>query len=645
MKRRLILSFGAMLLFQPIFAEENLPKESLPKAVKNKMDALLIDALQVEKMDDLVWDRITARKLESTGKMVYLRKSMNKKTGKFAGVSVDEDGQVITKDLNRVESKPSSSKLSDYVIRRIDATPNDKPVPVIINLRKATIPTNPYPKKAWTDANELKEWHKKNLEFKAVRRDRVIGLSKEVIGRMKNSLGTDLKGENLENELNYDGYSSTLYGNMTPSQIRKILDDKDVESIEFGEEDVKTAEDGTMGTIIGSSPMGYKPNFYSSFQGVAVWHHQFPASLSVPLAFDAEYSASQAGGTNLHFSNLLSLIRNGATCPDCGFASTSWPVFALNYLDGVQNSIDAVGGADRIPALKANIFVHAWHKTTGTFNGKTLDEDDNGGKSFYDDFIDGRTIQYPFPLFVQASGTIGFSGNKYIVHKGWNTLVVGAWDRGNPGNPLWRNYTVQPSSGMLLPHIVTDMTGWSGDAATSWAAGTTGGMIAGIRTKDATGNLENWPEAVRAIMIASGTNVVGNEGWNVSRASNEYDGSGYPHIPTCNTMAQRMNLNGPSGFKLGQVSSNTVQTNTITTTSTGKLQVALAWSSDPAYGFSDVDLVVYKDGSPVASSTSFSNNVEMVVVPNATAGTYEINVNGYTIPASFSYYAVAWTLR
>jgi subtilisin family serine protease len=265
-----------------------------------------------------------------------------------------------------------------------------------------------------------------------------------------------------------------------------------------------------------------------------------------------------------------------------------------------------------------------------------------------------------FRLITKSAGNTGY----YITSpgKGWNVLTVGAYDGLNDtnwaGDIIWAYsaYKNPVSIDREKPEIVAagvrvrglaagnDPQTWTG---TSFANSQVAGLAALLINRNY--NLTVWPEASRAIIMASATHNI--EGLSIiTRGQGDLkDGAGAINADLADTIAQtRMLTSGPcysscwwgidtnnTSFPIG---SNLVRTFHVDNT-TNLVRVAIVWwanADTPTnnYSFSrldtDLDLSVYDpDGQWVTLSVSFDNNYEMVEFSAWKPGDYQIVVYKY----------------
>ena len=156
-------------------------------------------------------------------------------------------------------------------------------------------------------------------------------------------------------------------------------------------------------------------------------------------------------------------------------------------------------------------------------------------------------------------------------------------------------------------------------------------------------SLASWPEAVKAILMASATHNI--EG--ATRLS-EYDGAGGLVADYADDIAR--GYNGNWGARSYTCSTATpLDVATISLTAGVRTRVAIAWDTDPAYASytsrpgADLDLrVVNSAGASVASSLSYDNTYEIVEFTPGTSGSYRIRVNRVRCDYNPRYLGWAW---
>ena len=182
-----------------------------------------------------------------------------------------------------------------------------------------------------------------------------------------------------------------------------------------------------------------------------------------------------------------------------------------------------------------------------------------------------------------------------------------------------------PGTGIVTTWTASPWTGasWSG---TSFSAPIVTGVAALMMQRNS--NLTTWPEAVKAILMASATHNI--EG--ASRLS-ERDGAGGILADRADDIARHVNGSW-GGYSYGCTSPATsFDAASMSLTAGVRTRAAIAWDTPTNYSSyaskpsADLDLqIITPGGSILVNSVSFDNTYEIVDFTPATSGTYKLRV-------------------
>jgi subtilisin family serine protease len=230
--------------------------------------------------------------------------------------------------------------------------------------------------------------------------------------------------------------------------------------------------------------------------------------------------------------------------------------------------------------------------------------------------------------------TTGWPDDQMAPFSSWGDPLSSSGDREKPE-------VVAPSDEI---RSTTDGSPWLGEGGgngTSWAAPVVAGLAALII--DANAALELWPEAIKAIVMASAIHNIEDD----SRLS-EKDGAGGVDAQTAVNLARELNNNGWEAFNYSCVA----PTNTnvpISLSANKRTRVVIAWSTNPDYfdyedrPSADLDLqVLAPSGAIVATSTSFDNTYEIVDFQPTVSGVHTVRIVRSRCQLSPRRLGVAW---
>ena len=397
---------------------------------------------------------------------------------------------------------------------------------------------------------------------------------------------------------------------------------------------------------------------------VAVWESG-PASNS-NLTISAKYKNNPS--TSDHSQNVHAIIRNNKSGTPNGHA----PECLLHSANDADR--DALTWA--VKDKDCTVINQSFHRSSEP-GSSTLSGDD-----IYGDYLATRS---PYPLIVHAAGNFwnGDSDNinppssEYVNHKGYNTISVGNHNdsaSAMSASSVFRN----PSSthgDRELPEVCANGVGVTADGITKSGTSMACPAVVGISAliQGTKTSLKSWPEACRAILLASATkNVTDNTWWqDVSNGIDAKDGAGAVNaIEGCNIAKNNQSKNTPAarrGWDAGLLSSSDFGNDKLSTFEykisvpnhifgPRKVKVALAWTSKAtktsilflSWYMSqltvDLDLIIYdENGAQVGYSGSWDNSYEVAEFTGQPGKTYTIKIRRWS-GTDATWYGIAWSV-
>ena len=319
---------------------------------------------------------------------------------------------------------------------------------------------------------------------------------------------------------------------------------------------------------------------------------------------------------------------------------------------------------------------------------------------------DWVALRFPYSMSVSGAGNSGSSvtGCHYVANRGYNGVVVGGSNDQSTAtrsdDTAWLEPPTIPIPGDIdgrgtswgnpasahndreLPEIVAPARNVSikysngsiqGIGGTSLSTPMVASAVALLRQRNpfnlATGN---WPEAQKAILMASVDCDVHQGFLSFTDAIDDRDGVGELHVMRALSLGDPQNNTtaygqpATRGFRYGSMyfpssfpSGEWQVTPQIKSGEGGFLRIVLAWDATPVCSGAppsiqctenapDADLniaLVRSNGSVVASSTSFDNNYEVITVQVPAGETYNLVVTqAGTARTSMTYYGLAWDM-
>lgn len=446
------------------------------------------------------------------------------------------------------------------------------------------------------------------------------------------------------------------------SAILELASKKDVAGILLRE--TKGIEDLDDSISIAGSDVVHANGEEGAGIKVAVWESGPTSNSNLTIA--AKYKNNPA--TSDHSQNVHAIIRNNESGTPNGHA----PACSLHSANDKDR--DALTWA--VKDKDCTVINQSFHRSSEP-GSSTLSSDD-----IYGDYIATKS---PYPLIVHAAGNfwngdpdnINPPSSEYVNHKGYNTISVG---NHNDSASAMSNSSVfrNPSSShgdRELPEICANGISVTADgitkSGTSMASPAVVGVLALIQGTHA--SLKSWPEACRAILLASATkNVTDNTWWqDVSNGVDAKDGSGAVNAiegrNIANNRKSRNNSASRRGWDAGLLSSSNFGADkksnfeykiSVPNYIFGprKVKVALAWTSKATKTsllfFSwymsqlkvDLDLMIYdENGTQVGYSGSWDNSYEIAEFIGQPGKTYTIKIRRWSGTDS-TWFGIAWSV-
>lgn len=249
-------------------------------------------------------------------------------------------------------------------------------------------------------------------------------------------------------------------------------------------------------------------------------------------------------------------------------------------------------------------------------------------------------------------------------------------DSNRTNDRIWCGARDLNAGGRELPNLVApakgiDAEGYTGDG-TSLAAPQVTGAAAQLMQRDST--LENWGEAVRAILMAGADEDVHGGRLSLTDGVDDRDGAGLLNVDRSLQIAASRtppwtpgNWPVQQGFNYGTIYASTTPAGTWFSSmwkvphvmTGGRLRGVLTWNASSTCTNPHLDtfsclasqlqanlnLYVYRDsdGSLVGSSTSVADNYEVVEFATAPGEVYSIHIHVQSWSDTFTFFGIAWS--
>ncbi len=367
--------------------------------------------------------------------------------------------------------------------------------------------------------------------------------------------------------------------------------------------------------------------------------------------FNIAAQQTATGIASSHMTSSLGIIGNSYRGSLTGYA----PEASILMANGGGYS----GPYTWAKSKNVNVITMSWHYGN---------EEINGTLHARDVYFDYAATHYPYPSVFTSAGNQADSG-AYASGKGYNIMGVanvlldGDTNRMNDdisSSSSWKNPTSSHGD-HEVPRLAAPgsrqavfNTSFGG---TSCATPVAASIATVLMSKNP--SLKIWPEAIRAIMMAT-ANYQNADGTVWAKWADGKDGSGlvntyYGYL----TAAKRETTPTPQyrGHDYGTIYASSFTNGVFnktwsvkTGTTRSKIRVAFTWNSKTTSTASsvldgDLDLRIYNSaGNQVAYSSSFDDSCEFAEFTPSAAGNYMIKIRGFKVPSDFrSYYGVAWT--
>jgi len=359
-----------------------------------------------------------------------------------------------------------------------------------------------------------------------------------------------------------------------------------------------------------------------------------------------------------HPNQVLGMIGNRYGTGNC--LSTTWEGYAPDASVFLANDPNYRTGWAWARDRGVNIATMSWHNAS---------EETAGGLDSRDIYFDYQVVHYPFPTVVTSAGNQADAA--YASGKGYNIMGVANVSNGASANRCddtidstssWKDPTSTHSDrevpALAMPGSFSDLMG-SYFGGTSGATPAAAGIAADLMSVNTL--LTSWPEAVRAIMLAT-ANYQNSDGAAFQSWLEGRDGVGEVNALVAaqtalireSTTSDRFRAHDygtltPASFSGGYL------TKTWTATFSGaspRIRVALTWDSkvtgETGAGADtldlDLDLEITGPNGSTFYSNSYDSSWEMVDFVPPVAGNYTIRVSGWNVPADLSrYFGIAWS--
>lgn len=369
----------------------------------------------------------------------------------------------------------------------------------------------------------------------------------------------------------------------------------------------------------------------------------------------------------------------------CGIVKNKEPNKPKGYAPKCKLYSANLSGADSLAPLEWAVVTKECTVINQSFHSHA--DQINGTLQLSDCVTDALALHYPYPTIVQAAGNIGQPTDtstppdrEYVNHKGFNGVTVGNHDNHRPPQIAASSTYRNPNSihgDRELPVICAlgrkiSAVGVIDKSGTSFASPAVAGSVALLQSTNSL--LKYWPEACRAILLASAkTNVDGGTWYEDLRKIprvDQKDGTGALNAYEAIGIVRKPYVANPvipvyRGWDTGRLDATSFDSNGQSILEwkikipekKRHLKVALAWNGNADrlklglfqihYSIleMDLDIFIYDDKQQlVATSASFDNSYEIADYIGKPGQTLTVKIRKWkSDPNAWTYFGIAWT--
>lgn len=584
--------------------------------------------------DSLSVENLSAGRLQELGTLFYGYKIADIKSGVLYPITLAEDGSEI--DLDALMQKEQDLYVSRY----------GKLEPRLVDSIGRLEPATPVEVTLWLNQPREVSLARPEAGSKLTEADvdaiyaQLDAERAEIASEASAAVLAKLEGEGLKGVK--DAVSPSIAVSIPAGDVRRIGDWEEVATVYIDERNQPDL------SISGNTTGAYAVHATGNTgQGVRVAQVEVGGLINTGNPFLAGVTQSPLTACyNNHGTNVAGVIRS-THGTQRGFAP-SVQLWAGGSCSGNSSQLRNRSND------AANWGARAQNLSWGADTNRNLNANDR----FYDDMVQNgwRTIVVSAgnnnPPFGSGTGNVGSPALAY------NVISVGSInDRGSPwamsNFSSWRDPNSQhgdrekPELAAPGSNIqTTSGNGLGSNSGTSFSAPmVTGTSALMMRTNGALGV---WPEAVKAILMATATNnIEGGTIWS------EFDGAGGINANRANRVAGHSNGTwGAQGYSCGAASQSIVSS--VFVNKGQRVRVAMAWDTNPTFwNFSygsrpsaDLDMqIIGPLGGGVAGSFSWDNTYEIVDFVAQTTGTHRLRVNKFRCNHTPKWLGWAWSIN
>lgn len=564
-----------------------------------------------------------------------------------AGLAIDFAAAL---ELNQLAAAARRGKFAQRLHQELLTRPLDQRLSVVVWLNAP-------------DVGPVREEHARRLADL----DAVGDLTREAADALRDALATGIRGQ-IEPVtraaaerfaaaglvvVDYDVYAPIVFLSATAEELVPLLDDAEVASLDFAGMEYADRLNVAIGEVRANTVWTAPGGVTGVGAKVSIVESGRVCSTNPYMTVSA--TRNSALGVSSHTTGVGSCVAS--THPTYKGVAPGATLISANGADFTANTTNVT------TQMPGSVSAVSWSVTNGAHIMNLSYGAGSPGStvSSFDKYLDYIARNSAKTIVVAAGNSGAFAGDPGA---GYNQVAVGAFN--DAGSTAWSGESMasfsswqNPSTGVETPQVagpgvsvsmLTCASPWTGYTAsgTSFSSPITAGAAALVVAKSAA--LGSWPEAVRAILMATAWHNI--EG--AARLSSRDGAGGVDALAAFRVTARGQNV----GYNFGTLTATSfdaggfVTVLSATGTAGQTLRVCLSYDSTPSAGptyspdtlKADFDLYVYNpSGTLAASSIGALQPFEIVHFAAAQTGTYTVRIKRNTFTGTSEYYGVAFS--
>ncbi|MBU0968663.1 MAG: S8 family peptidase [Proteobacteria bacterium] len=578
---------------------------------------------------------------QSLGTTVFESKVLNVRNGEIYTIALDQDlDEINIADLDDAEQQSHNEHfgcLHPELLQHLETTTDDEQIKVILWLKdnfgaeKSYQRPSPKGNRFAPDVAAIKE---------AVRSERAADVEKanEPIRERIQQMGFAATA---------DPYSPAVYAELPPAAILEAGFWDEVDTIyldQINEPALNVARKTIFADIVHSRGI----NGFGSYVGVVEVGGGIPHPMTNPYLPDVVQDTDNTC-LSTHSTGVVGIIK-----------STNSTYRGISYNANVRVGGSCIGYGSQLQSAATRAYTWGADVINNSWGGLISTMVPSANDRFFDDMVINKHVNIVAAAGNRA-GPCNGDGKVLSPGLGYNTLTVGNFNDMNTSSLAddvmnsCSSYVDPASShgdrekpevsapGSRIYSTTTNLP-WLGSigSGTSYSAPMVSSTIALMIDRNP--SLDNWPEAVKAILMATATHNI--EG---ARRLSDKDGAGGIVASRADYVAMNTsNAYGRWGGMAYSCSTADPYKISMSLTAGKRTRVVIVWDQNTAYGLygskpsADLDLKIYRGTTLIAGSYSMDNTYEIVQFTPAVTGIYTLKIDRVRCALTPKWLGWAW---